>query len=77
MNKEGIEIDELLICPISLCIMKDPVMAPTSENTFERYNIEQWIDENGTDPLTRDPLTKDKLVPNRAIKSIIDNIEND
>ncbi len=31
-------------CPISLCIMVDPVMLPDSGITYERAAIQRWID---------------------------------
>jgi len=41
-------------CPISHDWMKDPVVTP-SGNSFERQNIESWIDSFSTDPFQQIP----------------------
>lgn len=46
------ELDDLLICPISMDIMTDPVMTTTTGNTFDRMYIEKWIEKHGDNPIT-------------------------
>lgn len=59
-----------LLCNISLDLMQDPVLAP-SGYTYERANIEEWININPCDPMTREPLTREQLYPNRALAEAI------
>ena len=62
-----------LMCPITLVLMMDPVIAPDGY-TYERYAIEQAIRTNGKSPITRQPMRLDQLVPNRAIRDLIENL---
>ena len=62
-----------LMCPITKCVMVDPVIAPDG-HTYERTAIEQAIIMNGKSPLTRQPIRIDQLIPNYAIKSLIDGL---
>ena len=59
-----------LICPITLDLIQDPVIAP-SGYTYERADIMDWIAMHNRDPMTRDPLTADQLYPNRALRQAI------
>ena len=68
-NEEEWEMIEL-VCPISLEVMKDPVITPDG-HTFDRAPLEQWLSTHSTNPLTNRPLNSNSLTPNRAIKSII------
>lgn len=66
-----IEIQDIS-CPCTLHIMCDPVS--TSDGfTFEREFIEEWFKTKTTNPTTNTTLTNKNLLPNRTIKSIIDN----
>mmetsp|Transcript_16251 Transcript_16251/g.32105 ORF Transcript_16251/g.32105 Transcript_16251/m.32105 type:complete len:92 (-) Transcript_16251:1603-1878(-) len=44
--------DAGFLCPISLTTMQDPVMTCDGW-TFERREIEAWLKEHSTSPLTR------------------------
>ncbi len=59
-----------LLCPITLTIMKDPVLAPDGY-TYERSAIEQWLQKHGTSPQTRQRINKNDLVPNRALCELL------
>jgi Mg-chelatase subunit ChlD len=59
------------ICPISQQVMEDPV-CDKEGNTFERKHIEEWIRLHGTSPITRSPMQLADLVPNRALKTLIE-----
>ena len=50
----------LLSCPITLEIMRDPVMAPDG-HTYEREAIEAWLTRHTTSPCTGLPM--DPAVP--------------
>jgi hypothetical protein len=68
------DVPEEFICPISLSIMQDPVIAPDSF-TYERAEITAWLEKVGTSPKTRLPMSKDQLIFNRALKNQIENFQ--
>ncbi|XP_020587795.1 U-box domain-containing protein 17-like [Phalaenopsis equestris] len=58
-------------CPISLELMRDPVVLPTGQ-TYDRQFINQWIaGGNQTCPNSGQNLGNPTLIPNRAIHSLI------
>jgi hypothetical protein len=62
------EVPDDFICPISLSVMKSPLMSKDGKN-FERKAIIDWLARgNGSCPLTRQPLTPSCLVPNVNLK---------
>jgi len=64
-----------LRCPITLVLIRDPVVAEDG-HTYERQAIETWIQQNGTSPLTNQPLSLRELRPNYIMKRMIDQFEN-
>ena len=58
------------LCPITQEIMKDPV-ADLDGYSYERSAITEWLERNGTSPITRKPLSVDKLFPNKALENAI------
>ncbi|CAF1528862.1 unnamed protein product [Rotaria sp. Silwood1] len=66
--------DDLLRCPITYELFRDPVLAPDG-HTYERHAIEQWIQNHGTSPITRQPLFVEQLYPNRKVKELVDVFE--
>ncbi|XXG66257.1 hypothetical protein AAC387_Pa05g3777 [Persea americana] len=58
-------------CPISLELMKDPVIVSTGQ-TYERSCIEKWLDAGHlTCPKTQQSLTSPALTPNYVLRSLI------
>ncbi|KAJ8750540.1 hypothetical protein K2173_015696 [Erythroxylum novogranatense] len=58
-------------CPISLELMKDPVIVSTGQ-TYERSCIEKWLEAgNGTCPKTQQTLSSTALTPNFVLRSLI------
>ncbi|KAH6814945.1 ARM repeat superfamily protein [Perilla frutescens var. frutescens] len=58
-------------CPISLELMRDPVIVATGQ-TYERSYIQRWIDcANTTCPKTRQKLQNLSLTPNYVLRSLI------
>ncbi|XP_059626628.1 U-box domain-containing protein 13-like [Cornus florida] len=58
-------------CPVSLELMKDPVIVSTGQ-TYERSCIEKWLEAgHGTCPKTQQPLTNTVLTPNYVLRSLI------
>lgn len=67
----ALDIPEYLTCPISTCLMKDPVVT-SSGATYERVMIERWLKTHDTDPMTGVAIEKNMLSPNFAIKHAIE-----
>lgn len=66
------DIPSEFICPISLSVMKDPVMSMDGKN-FERNAILDWLNRgNSVCPLTRKPLKPSFLAPNVNLKMKIE-----
>lgn len=69
------DIPELFLCPITSCIMKEPVIA-SDGNTYEKSAILLWIQDlkkNKDDiisPFDRSLITEN-LIENRIVKNII------
>lgn len=58
-------------CPISLELMKDPVIVSTGQ-TYERSCIQKWLDAgHKTCPKTQQTLLHTALTPNYGLKSLI------
>ncbi|XXG84797.1 hypothetical protein AAC387_Pa11g0023 [Persea americana] len=58
-------------CPISLELMKDPVIVSTGQ-TYERSCIRKWLDAgHKTCPKTQQTLSHTALTPNYVLKSLI------
>lgn len=58
-------------CPISLELMKDPVIVSTGQ-TYERSCIQKWLDAgHKTCPKTQQSLLHTALTPNYVLKSLI------
>ena len=61
-------IPDHFICPITLEIMDDPVIC-SDGITYNRDNIERWLETNSTSPKTNQVLKDKILIPNYALKS--------
>uniref|UniRef100_A0A1D1XU08 RING-type E3 ubiquitin transferase n=1 Tax=Anthurium amnicola TaxID=1678845 RepID=A0A1D1XU08_9ARAE len=58
-------------CPISLELMKDPVIVATGQ-TYERSYIEKWLEAgHDTCPKTQQTLSHKSLTPNYVLRSLI------
>ncbi|XP_060215991.1 U-box domain-containing protein 13-like [Lycium barbarum] len=58
-------------CPISLELMRDPVIVSTGQ-TYERSCIEKWLEAgHSTCPKTQQALTSKALTPNYVLRSLI------
>ncbi|XP_065865615.1 U-box domain-containing protein 13 [Euphorbia lathyris] len=58
-------------CPISLELMKDPVIVSTGQ-TYERSCIEKWLEAgHSTCPKTQQTLSSNALTPNYVLRSLI------
>ncbi|KAJ0726159.1 putative U box domain, armadillo-like helical, Zinc finger, RING/FYVE/PHD-type [Helianthus annuus] len=69
-NKKPVIPDDFL-CPISLELIRDPVIVSTGQ-TYERSYIQRWINcGNTTCPKTRQKLQNLILTPNHVLRSLI------
>ena len=66
------EIPKEFLCPITLSIMRDPVLMPDGQ-TYERSAIEKALQASPFSPLTKQPLDMKDATPNYALKSLIEN----
>lgn len=66
-------IPEQIYCPITSCIMQEPVVADDGY-TYEREAIEQHLNTSLQSPLLPHIKLSSKLILNRAIKSLIDSL---
>jgi hypothetical protein len=65
---EGVmdEIADILVCPITMVVMKEPVVGDDG-HTYERSAITEWVKREGTSPLTRERMSV-HFVPCMAIR---------
>ncbi|CAN6190791.1 unnamed protein product [Urochloa humidicola] len=64
-------IPSYFICPISQDVMNDPHVAADGF-TYEAQAIQSWLDSgHDTSPMTNMRLEHDELIPNRALRSAI------
>jgi hypothetical protein len=76
-EEEDEQPDPSFICPLTLEVMRDPLMDRKGLN-FERHAIVEWLNRgNATCPLTREPLSYSKLVPNAALRLKIEQWKKD
>ena len=64
-------IPDEYLCPITLAIMKDPVLMKDGQ-TYEREAIANHLKKSPLSPLTRQPLDMKDAIPNYALKSMIE-----
>jgi len=69
----AINMDDF-ICPITMEVMIDPVMAPDGSN-YERSAIDQWLVSHGSSPKTRQYMSTSQLVPNYTLKEQIQRLK--
>ena len=69
-KEEEVFDEEYGICPITQEYMTNPVITP-SGNYYEKSAIINWLNKNGTDPITREQLTVDQLIEDEEYKNKI------
>lgn len=78
LDETEVVVPSKFICPLTLDIMKDPLMSRHGQN-YERKAIMEWIHQgNDTCPMTRQPLKLSGLITNHQLKQQIEQwrIEN-
>jgi hypothetical protein len=61
-----------LCCPITHDVMVDPVVA-SDGYTYDRRAIEQWLEQNGTSPMTGESL-RPEFTPNLAVLELMNEL---
>ena len=63
---------EVLMCPITRAVFRDPVFVVDSGHTYERSAILSHFERNGAkDPLTRRALSSTKVMTNWAMRNVV------
>ncbi len=70
LRERGAKVPAAFLCPISLDIMNDPVVA-SDGFMYERDQIEKWLKNNNRSPMTGDQLSSKQLTPSHTLKSMI------
>lgn len=66
-----VPIPSFFACPISLDLMRDPVIVSTGM-TYDRSSIEKWLQEgHNTCPVTNQVVTNHDLIPNHTLRRLI------
>ena len=69
------EVPKEFLCPITLSLMKDPVIMPDGQ-TYEREAIKKALEDNSYSPVTKKPMNIKDATPNYALKSMIEKYLN-
>jgi len=76
-EKNNIDWPEAFIDPLSHKPFENPVMLVSDGHSYEKKNIEEWLKEHSTSPITGDKLNTTAFVENvtllNAIKEYINN----
>ena len=75
-EKRIYDTPESFLCPITLCIMFDPVVA-SDGHSYERCAIQEWLTRTDRSPKTNIALKRKTLIPNHALRSLIEDYQND
>lgn len=68
-------VPEEFVCPITACVMKDPVVLLTGAGvSYEKWALEKWLSKNPRrDPCTgKDHRANLRYLQNRSLKASID-----
>ncbi|CAJ1399357.1 unnamed protein product [Effrenium voratum] len=64
------EVPNEFLCPISQQVMEDPVITADG-HTYDRAQIERWLRDQATSPITGEQLQHKNLVPNHSLRKLI------
>lgn len=60
-------LEKVFCCPISLDIVRVPVLAPDGR-IYERGHIMEWLRREGTSPVARTPMRPSELLSDRVVE---------
>ena len=69
------DVNEAFYCPITGIVMTDPVIFPDGY-TYERSAIEEWLKKHNNSPYTRQTMQANQGIPNRALKTQIEEMSD-
>jgi hypothetical protein len=69
-DTEEANADDVLLCPITLVRLVDPVVL-SDGHTYERSAIEEWLTKRHTSPITGLPLTDVSVRTNHLVRSLL------
>ena len=72
--KVGREPPNEYLCPITMMLMKEPVLL-SDGFTYEKSAIENWLKGHNKSPMTNGVLESTVLTPNRQLKKLIDDFK--
>ena len=64
------EAPDEFICPITLAVMRDPVVL-SDGFTYERGSLAKWLEVNNRSPSTNEILEHKMYFPNRNLSNMI------
>jgi hypothetical protein len=67
------QVSELLCCPITHEVLRDPVVAADGI-TYERRAITEWLATHDTSPMTNITLANRELHPNNLVRTLIEEL---
>ena len=70
-NRRNEKLTDGMCCPISLELMRDPVICADG-HSYERANIEDWFKRSNSSPKTGADLEHKFLIPNVNLRNIIE-----
>lgn len=73
-DKQSIKYPAEFYCPLTLDIMKEPVIAADG-HSYEKVAIEEWLRINSTSPQTNKLLSDKRLIPNHNLRKMIEDFE--
>jgi hypothetical protein len=70
---DNIQIPKELECPISHCLMRDPVILGSTGKTFDKSTIKHCLrTKPNIDPLTNNRLESSNLLTNYSVRDLIE-----
>jgi hypothetical protein len=66
-----ISYPEPFMCPIGFDVMVDPVIC-SDGHTYERKNIQNWLEISNRSPKTNEVMPNSFLIPNHALRAVIE-----
>lgn len=71
IQAKGVEIPNEYLCPITMELMKNPVILEDGQ-VYEKTAIQRWFVGNNTSPLTKKLVNKSIIIPCHAMRNMIE-----
>ena len=66
-----VKVPDAFVCPLTFEIMHDPALLVGDGQTYERAEIERWLQTKQTSPMTNEKLDTTLLAPNVVLRGMI------